>query len=134
MLIQQLDEVSSNTVNQDDLMNYLSQVVLSKTDNNISKLNKKYEESKINLVKLKDQLNKIKKTNSEVSNEHAKQKQLSRVISLIMSLKKEGVIRGNLRLKIIKLLSNVYKMDFYQLRDVEQEYSIHLPNKYQQKQ
>ncbi len=130
MFIQQLNEIDAATLDKEDIMKYLSQVVLSKTDEEISKKHEQLEESKMSLTKIKDQLQRMKKTSAEVSKEYAREKQLSRILSLIAALKKEGAIRGNLRVKIIKLLSTVHKMDFYELRNAEQEYSIHLPNKY----
>ncbi len=130
MFIQQLDELNSATLDKDEIMNYLSQVVLSKTDEEISRKHLQLEQSKKSLTKVKEQLNRVKNTSTEVSKEYAKEKQLTRILSLIAALKKEGAIRGNLRVKIIKLLNNVHKMDFYELRNIEQEYSIHLPNKY----
>jgi hypothetical protein len=130
MKIEIIGEVNGSEINEQELLSYVSQIVLSKVDKTITKKNTLIKLNKQNLIKKKVELKEMKKELDAVEKEYAHAFQLSKVISLLASLKKEGVIRGALKPNIINLLNNIKKLDFYKLRDIEQRLSIHLPDKY----
>lgn len=130
MKIELLNEVNGSELNQDELLSYISQIVLARTDKEISKRHKILETGKKNLKSLREQLNNSKNISNKIEKDYAYAVQLGKVISLINALKKEGVIRGSLRPKIIRLMDEINSMDFHKLRDVEQRFSIYLPDKY----
>lgn len=130
MKIELLGEINGNELNQEDLLSYISQIVLTKTDKEISKRHKILEVGKKNLKAMREQLNNSKNVSNKIEKDYAYSVQLSKVISLITALKKEGVIRGALRPRIIRLLNEINKMDFHKLREVEEKFSMYLPDKY----
>lgn len=129
MQVEYLNNVNSNEFNYDDLVNYLSQIVLSKTDEEIEKKQFELDKIKASLINKKTEIEALKERNTNLSKELAKEKQLARVLSLVTTLNEEGVIRGKNRAKIDHLLKNIEKLSFFDLRNVEESLSIYIPNK-----
>lgn len=129
MQIEYLNNINNNDFNYDEFVNYLSQIVLSKTDEEIE--NKQFELDKIkqSLINKKTEMKTLEERNKTLSKEFSKEKQLARVLSLVTTLNEEGVIRGKNRAKIEHLLNNIEKLNFFELRNVEESLSILIPNK-----
>lgn len=112
-----------------DFNNHLSQTILTMIDDEVAVLNKTFEDSKLSLANSKSKLSEIKSKVDVYQKDFAKEKALSRVLSLISTLKQEGKLIGNNRFKVIKMLENVEKYDFHKLRDIEEQLSILLPDR-----
>lgn len=128
MEISIINDLDSSEISYDDLISYLSQVVLCKTDEEIGKYHRELETSKSLLQTLQAQIEKQKKIKDSVTKQLAKEKQLSRVFNLISTLKKEGSIRGQNAVKISNVLNRIEDMEFYELRTLEEKLTLYLPD------
>ena len=111
-----------------ELLNYLSQVVLTVVDDQIQKEKDGIEHNKEKLRSKTEYIEKIKQKLDEQTLELSKKQQLKIVLDLIESLSKEGVLVGQNKLKIQKLLDEIEEKDFHTLRSIEQRLSIYRPN------
>ena len=112
----------------ENLMLYLSQIVLTKTNEKIKKSHQEFLESKLVLTESIKGIKGIKNDLLSLTKELSRVKTLKRVISLIYTLKKEGVLIGKKRLTILDLLDTLRMKDFSSLRNIEENLSIYLPD------
>ncbi len=112
----------------ENLMLYLSQIVLTKTNEKIKKSHQEFLESKLVLTESIKGIKGIKNDLLSLTKELSRVKTLKRVISLIYTLKKEGVLIGKNRLTILDLLDTLRMKDFSSLRNIEENLSIYLPD------
>ncbi len=131
MVVKLHNEISGSNFNESELMSYLSQVVLNKIDDDVVERNKTLENYKLKLEKSKGRVKEIKKISEELTHTLSKEKALSRVLSLVSTLIKEGVLRGGYRAQVLKVLNEIEKnkFDFHGLRNVEEKLSVLLPDK-----
>lgn len=111
-----------------ELLNYLSQVVLTVVDDQIQKEKHEIEQDKEKLRSKTESIDIIKQTLDEKTLELSRKQQVKVVLDLIESLSKEGVLVGQNKLKIQKLLNEIEEKDFHMLRAIEQRLSIYRPN------
>ncbi len=128
MKIEFVGLVKDNKALDENLMLYLSQMVLTRTDEKIKKAHHEYTVSKTVLLDTISRIKDIKKSLLDLTKELSRVKTLKRVISLIYTLKKEGVLIGKNRLKILDLLDTLKTKDFSSLRTIEENLSIYLPD------
>ena len=112
----------------ENLMLYLSQIVLTKTNEKIKKSHQEFLESKLVLTESIKGIKGIKNDLLSLTKELSRVKTLKRVISLIYTLKKEGVLIGKNRLTILDLLDTLRMKDFSSIRNIEENLSIYLPD------
>lgn len=118
---------ATGTSEYDDLVFYLSQVVLTKTDDAVKKKNQLVNSTKDQITKLKSSINKLKEECVKIENVYAKEKQVKRILNLILTLKKEGGIRGSIGKEILMLLNKIDTLDFQKLMDIEKKLSLYRP-------
>lgn len=129
MLIETTNLVDTENLSNENLLSYLSQVVLCKTDEEM-----KIREDKIKF--LRHEMNEKKKSLRETKNrlihvysESKRLDALSDVLELINTLNKEGVLIGKNRVKIFRLLDDINEQSFQKLRTLEERLSIYLPRR-----
>jgi len=113
---------------QNNILSYLSKVIISKTDEEIEKKKNIYVENKEHLSQLKDSLKLKKET---LIKEVVEQKRLSKlyeVLRTVDTLKKEGVLIGNNRVKIMKMLDKLQDQNIQTLKSVGDKLIIYLPD------
>lgn len=121
-------ELSSNALPYDDLLSYLSQQVITIT-NDKAKIEKKNGDSlkeklKTLGVQLKDTQNKL----STLESEFSRQKALERVLKIISSLQREGLLIGQNKNKVLTLLKDLGNKDFESCRKLEEALIRYLPS------
>ena len=111
----------------DSLMSYLSQKVITLTDGVAKGISDEIMDckSKLDLVQnaLKKNREEIKVSESELSRQIA----LGRVLKLIKSLQREGLLVGQNKVKFIRLLNKIDSRPFSELRQLEEELIRYLP-------
>lgn len=130
MEMSRLGEIHGSTINTDSLLTYLSQVVLSKIDDKIEKRQKHLSDAKLRLVESRSQLKEVKERLTQVSTEYERLKALYEVLQLIDNLKKEGILIGNNRAKISRLLYKIQDQNISTLKSLKLKLSVHLPEQY----
>ena len=124
MEIRLLSEENGSNSNYDSLVNHLSQIVLSETDEQIKSKSAEFDKLKIQLDKIKNEMIAIKKGSDTLIDEYSKEKLISRILTLVGTLKEEGAIRGNNKVQIIKLLNSIEKLNYEELINVEKKLNI----------
>ena len=126
-----IDKISTDVVEPlpvSELLNYLSQVVLTVVDDQIQKEKDGIEHDKEKLRSKTENIETLKQKLDKKTLELSRKQQLKVVLDLIESLSKEGVLVGQNKLKIQKLLDEIDEKDFHMLSATEQRLSIYRPN------
>lgn len=127
MEMNQLDVVHGSSVSSDSLLLYLSQIVLSRTDETIEKKQRHIDELKARLTDKKLQLKTIKDRITKISVENRRLKALYQLLQLIDRLKQEGILIGRNKEKISRLLYRIEEKDTNTLLALISKLKIHLP-------
>lgn len=130
MEMSRLCNIHGSTLSSDSLLSYLSQIVLSKIDEKIEKRQKRLDEAKDRLIESKNQLKEVKERLTNVSAEYERLKALYEVLQLIDNLKQEGILVGNNRAKVSRLLYRVQDQNITTLKSLKRKLSVHLPEQY----
>ena len=125
------DNQINNNLNLDDFMNYLACAVLTMENNEVQELHKTLQDTKLSLTESKRKMDIVKMKIDSMSKEYAREKALSRVLSLISLLKREGRLTAQNRIKVVQILETIHSLEFDSLRAIEQKLSILLPATYQ---
>ena len=128
MIIQSLTEVDGNSVSSQDLLEYLSQIVILLTDDQIEQSSRELEQYKLGLEESKTRLESIKVKILATSKEYKRLKVLNNVLSKIDALRKEGVLVRQNKVKILNLLSNIENKSISQLKVLENKLSVYVPD------
>ena len=118
--------LSGSSINTEDLLSYLSQVVLTMTDEEARKRYNSLEEKKKSISAIKENFIAEKEKLSSLLTELSRQKALGRVLSTLDTLRREGVFTGQNRTRIRTLLENLDSKDFHYLRDLEERLGVYL--------
>lgn len=121
-------QMSSLELPMDELLSYLSQIVLSKTDEETERLHLSLQEEKQKLVNSKKNLRVVKDRLSKVSSENNRLKVLGNVLHIIDSLNKEGILIGNNKTKISRILAGIHDKSLVNLKKLETKLSSYLPD------
>ena len=108
-----------------DLLNYLSQYVLTKSGELTEKFHTEYLIKKSKLINIRDRLDGVKENFVSISKQFAKERIISRILFSIDTLRKEGVLTKQKKTKILKLLNGINKKRFSDLRSIEEDLSIY---------
>jgi len=130
MEMSRLSNIHGSSLSSESLLSYLSQVVLSKIDEKIEKRQKNLDETKNKLSESKIRLRETKERLTHISTEYERLKALYEVLQLIDTLKQEGILIGNNRTKISRLLYRVQDQNVTMLKTLKQKLSVHLPEQY----
>lgn len=118
------DIQTNNEIDHDDLLNFLSQTVLSMTDEEIRIEKQKLNDLTKSVRNIHAAFKDIKKKYDEKTSECAREKQLERVLTKIDTLNKEGSLRGSKKTSIIEILPKLNTFNFIQLTKLEERLSI----------
>jgi len=118
----------SSTLPLDSLLSYLSQIVLSETDKEIKIKQLELDEKKIQFNNLKENLRVVKNRLVNVSTEENRLNALYKVLRIIRTLKKEGLLVGNNRAKIDKILGNIHDQEEKTLITLLDRLTLYLPD------
>lgn len=131
MKVRTIDTIVSGTsFSEQDLLSYLSQVVLTMIDEETKKKHMILKGTKQEIFDLQKNLEKEKDQVGFLSSELSKQKALSRVLDVIGTLKREGVMVGQNKAKVYKKLLELDNMNYHELRNLEERLAVQLPEKY----
>jgi hypothetical protein len=120
--------VSGESLSQKDLLTYLSQVVLSKTDEEIELASREAKLAKDQLDEAKTKLKTVKDNMNKLLIEHQKYKIMLSVLSKIDTLKREGVLVGENKNQIRKILGNIETKTIRQLKWLEDRLVTYVPD------
>jgi len=104
--ISSTEKINGEYLNTEELLSYLSQIVMVKKDEDLRKKSEQIKTIKSKIRNDKDKLNQLKIRLKHVHNENNRLSKLHDVLSNIQSLMREGLM-GNNRLKVINLLDNI---------------------------
>ena len=113
-----------------DLLNYLSQVILSKTDEKIEIEQTLIKENKEQVQSLRVNLKSKKEMLKKILEEKKRVETTSKVIKIIHTLSQEGGLIGNSRSKLSRTLFSLNDKSYKQLRSLEEKLSMYLPEHY----
>lgn len=123
-------EIQGADFSSADLLLCLSQIVVSKTDEEIDKKQILLEQLKNNHRTSLDMLKGKKVELDNLNSEKTRLLQLNRTLSLIETLKKEGRLIGKNLATISRLITDIENYDFAKLRSLEEKLSMYLPESY----
>ena len=126
MNISSLTTIENNSVSN-DLLSYLSQVVLTVTDAKIKEENELLKKSKLKLAEIKGQVKSEKNILDKLFLDLSIEKQRKVVLDLIKSLEENGALVGQNKSKILKVVEEIEEKDYETLRNLEQKLSILRP-------
>jgi len=111
-----------------DLLDYLCQVVISRTDEIIQQENTEFIETKTNIAASESLMKTYKSDVERLKLGLAKEKKLKEVLSLIGTLEESGSFTvGQSRTKVLKILEEIDEKDYETLKNLEQKLSLYRP-------
>jgi len=127
MNVRTLHEIDSSTLDYQGLVFYLSQHILSKTDKEVELSHDLYLESS---EKLKTTLDKLKVSKDgllSISREISRIQMMAEIVSVIDILKREGVLYGNRKEKILDILQELTEKSYSSLKDMKDKLRTLVP-------
>lgn len=128
MEISKLKSCNGYNTSTQDLLSYLSQIVLTQTDEKIEQKRRALDNIKESVSEAKDDLKILKERLIRVRSEQRRLDALYKVLRLIDNLKQEGVIIGANRTKISNLLYKVQDQDVKSLIKLRSRLSTYIPD------
>lgn len=128
MDIKIIAEENISNVAEKELLDILTEVVLKKSDEEISKRAQVLRGVKQQTLEKKQLFVEWKKRLKKISSEYSREMQVKRVLSLIETLVQEGVLIGKKRARVREVLHKIYEYDFNTLRNLEEKLVIYLPS------
>lgn len=127
MKISAKTQMDGESLSQRDLLTYLSQVVLSKTDEEIEMAALEAGQAKRDLTEAKKKLKAVKTGMNRLLIEHQRFKIMLSVLQKIDTLRKEGVIVGENKMQVRKILTGIEGKSIRQLKSLEDKLSSYVP-------
>jgi len=127
MIVKSSGELSGYDLDDKTLLNYLSQVVLCKTDERTREEHGKLEVNKETIHSLKKDIQRRKEAVSKLASELSKEKALSRVLTILETLKRGGLWTGRNGKKLTDILHSLPNRNFVQLSELAERLSVILP-------
>ena len=129
MKVLNLGYINSGTEDINELYNYLSLIVLSKKDKQVEEQKIKYDSDKTSISEMKRKLSKLAIEYSSNRKESSRLSLIGRILSLVNTLRREGVLIGKRKSEIIKVLNEIETKPISILRDLEEKLVVYLPEK-----
>jgi len=120
-------ELDNTFLNQEELLSFLSQHVITLVNTQARTVKSEIDSLKDNIKSLGGNLSNKRKILVSLESEVSRQKALKRVLKLISSLQREGVLTGQNKIKISNLLKDIDVKDFSTLRKLEEALVAYLP-------
>ena len=127
MQINSYQSIGGNDLSEKDLLSYLAQVVLSKTEEKTERATEELTQSKDQLMEAKDQLKSVKHRLTVLMGEYERIRVMHEALRKIDALRKEGVVIGVNKSKIAKILTNIEDQSLQALRSLEDKLSAYVP-------
>ena len=115
------------SLSQRDLLTYLSQVILSKTDEEIELASGEAAVAKKDLTEARKKLKAVKNGMNRLLIEHQRFKIMLSVLQKIDTLRKEGVIVGENKMQVRKILTGIEGKSIRQLKSLKDKLSSYVP-------
>lgn len=125
--ISTIQKQNNTILNTNELLDYLTQIILSKIDIQVQDKQNKLNETKIIYNEKKNLVKQQKKDLLNKSREISKLNKISKILTLITTLREEGRIVGNTRKQIIDLLNKINGLSITQLIKIEEKLIIAIP-------
>ena len=117
-----------NNISYESLLDYVSQIVLSKSDEDLKEKTQIYEEEKKLFFFTKSSL-KLNKEKLLISiKELARVRLILSILSIIDTLRKESVLFGDRKRKVTILLNELKSKSFGELKVIETNLKLAIPN------
>lgn len=130
MQISTFDTIDSRLLKNDDILFYISNILLSQSDEQLKNSRKKLKDITEQISTKKGTVTASKTAIEQMISQLTKEKTKSRIFSVINILKQEGKIIGKNKQSIIKIINEIDSKDFSELRKIEERLTLHLPDKY----
>lgn len=127
----EVTESQNESLDISQLNSYLTQIVLSISDDEVKKKKNEYLEQKRDLVRVKKELSQRKKQISEIQRSYSREKAIYRLVKIISALQKEGVLTTNwkLRNQLLDVIPKFQKLTLDSLVSLQEKLYVHLPDK-----
>jgi hypothetical protein len=125
--ISTIQKQNNTILNTNELLDYLTQIILSKIDTQVQDKQNKLNETKLIYNEKKNLVKQQKKDLLNKSREISKLNKISKILTLITTLREEGRIVGNTRKQIIDLLNKINGLSITQLIKIEEKLIIAIP-------
>lgn len=125
--ISTIQKQNNTILNTNELLDYLTQIILSKIDIQVQDKQNKLNETKLIYNEKKNLVKQQKKDLLNKSREISKLNKISKILTLITTLREEGRIVGNTRKQIIDLLNKINGLSITQLIKIEEKLIIAIP-------
>ena len=119
--------VSGRDLSERELLTYLAQTVLSKTDSRIEQANDELTQSKNALQDAKENLKSVKGRLQVLLNDYEKFRIMHEVLKKIDTLKREGILIGANKTKILKIINSIESQSLQTLKSLEDKLSAYVP-------
>jgi len=127
MEINAMHTIGTKDLPKEDLLTYLSQVVLSKTDEEVKRATDYLNLTKGQLSEAKESLKSVKRRLLVLMEEYDRLRVMHEVLRKIDALRREGVIVGQNKIKINNILMNLEQQPLGTLRSLEDRLSAYVP-------
>jgi hypothetical protein len=125
--ISTIQKQNNTILNTNELLDYLTQIILSKIDTQVQDKQNKLNETKLIYNEKKNLVKQQKKDLLNKSREISKLNKISKILTVITTLREEGRIVGNTRKQIIDLLNKINGLSITQLIKIEEKLIIAIP-------
>jgi len=127
--IKELSKVKKySNVSVDRLLTYLSDIVLTKTDEEIKLKQQELDGSRSLFKDSKERLKEVKNRLNIVSKEEDRLTNLYKVLNTVQALKQEGTLVGKNRIKVLNLLGNIDNYNTKSLKNLQKKLDYYLPD------
>lgn len=127
MKVETKHRMHGESLDKRELLTYLSQVVLAKTDEEIEAASNGAKNAKKQLNEAKKQLKAVKNGMNRLLIEHQRYKIMLSVLQKIDTLREEGVLVGENKMRVRKLLTGINSKSIRQLKSLEDKLSSYVP-------
>jgi len=117
-----------DNISYECLLDYLSQIIITKFDEDLKLKHQIYEKEKSNFSKTKTAVKETKLKFLDAVKELARMKVMVSILTIIDTLRKEGALFGERKRKIILLLNELKAKNFKELRMIEKNLHLIIPN------
>lgn len=128
MIIHELGISNDPNIRYDNLLGYLSKELFLLQNDRVRKSFIRFKECEMEFISVKQQIRYLKDCYKEESKEFNRQRSLTRVVNLIETLKKEGILEGDNKSKILSLLRNLKSLNITNLANLEEDLSVYTAN------
>lgn len=118
-------DISVDSGAMNDLLSYLAQIVVCKTDEDAKRKHRILENYKTEYKQTSQDVEKHKHQLDSLSSEYSRQKTINRILLLVQRLKRNGVLSSSSNQKLYKMLSTIESKDFDSLRSLEEKLSTY---------